>query len=74
MSLAESFDKFTPENMLKLVRLQMPQVVSNRIVSVQPITSSASPSSYTVKFDYFDEVLLLEEEEKFEKINNAYYS
>jgi len=71
MSLAESFDKFTPENMLKLVRLQMPQVVSNRIVSVQPITSIASPSSYTVKFDYLNEPF---EEEKFEKINNAYYS
>jgi hypothetical protein len=71
MSLAESFDKFTPENMLKLVRLQMPQVVSNRIVSVQPITSSASPSSYIVKFDYSNEPF---EEEKFEKINNAYYS
>ena len=70
MSLASSFNKFTPESMLKLVRLQMPQVVSNRITSVYP--SIASPSSYTVKFDYFDEALLLEEE-KFEKINNEYY-
>jgi hypothetical protein len=71
MSLASSFNKFTPESMLKLVRLQMPQVISNKIASVYP--SNASPSSYTVKFDYFDEALLLEEEEKFEKINNEYY-
>lgn len=71
MSLAKSFNKFTPEHMLKLVKLQMPQVVSNRIVSVQPMTLSANPSSYTVKFDYSYEPF---EEEKFEKINNAYYS
>lgn len=71
MSLADSFNKFTPEHMLKLVRLQMPQVVSNKIASVYP--SNASPSSYTVKFDYFDKALFLEEKEKFEKINNEYY-
>lgn len=73
MSLANSFNKFTPESMLKLVRLQMPQVVSNKIASVYPLTSNTNPSSYTIKFDYFNETLMFEEEEKFEKINNEYY-
>ena len=68
MSLSQNFNKFTPENMLRLVRLQMPQVVSNRITSVYPSTSN--PSSYTVKFDYSNDPF---EEAKFEEIFGIYW-
>lgn len=72
MSISNSFNKFTPESMMKLVRLSMPQVISNKIASVYPLTSTNNPSSYSVKFEYLDE-LLVSDEEKFEKISKEYY-
>ena len=60
-------NNFTPENMLRLVRLSMPNIVRNKVFSEFAMDSS----EYNVTFNYED---FFSSDEKFEKVNQEYYS
>lgn len=66
MSISNT-NNFTPENMLRLARLSMPNIVRNKVFLEFAMDDS---SEYNVTFRYED---FFSSDEKFDELNKEYY-